>query len=299
MEKSEVKRIVAAMKKRRFSSQPRNARGNRQVQYLATTLPPRPSVLEISPALASIMPASLAMAMNWKPWAMRRWAAAASATWMPEGTFMLFAQEQEIFEALDEFGMVALESGGLAEGIVEVVRADEKGVDAGNAEDFVRIGEGLAGFDHDDDEDFVVRLLVVCRGIGFEIRGRKLSADGALSDGGILRGCHNRFGFGAGVDHGHDHAVGAGVEDALDVFDGVKGDADEGNFAAGGDDGEAGGGGFEAGGRVFEFDGEPVEAGASHHARANDAGEREPGADARFTSLQFVTDVIRAHDFNL
>src|SRR5687768_11585315 len=50
-------------------------------QYFATALPaPSPSAPAISCALESIMPASLVMAMNWKPSAMRRFACAASST---------------------------------------------------------------------------------------------------------------------------------------------------------------------------------------------------------------------------
>jgi hypothetical protein len=177
----------------------------------------------------------------------------------------------------------------------EIVRADEESVDARKAEDFISVFDGLFGFEHDDDEDFVVSAGVVSGGIGFKIRGVLLATDGTLAERRVTGGCDDGFGFGACVHHGNDDAVSAGIEDAFDVFGCVPGNTRKGDFAAGGDDGEASGGSFEGSGGVFEIDGEPIERGAGHKRGGGGAGKREPGADARLAALEFVADVIRAH----
>ena len=206
-----------------------------------------------------------------------------------------FTEFGEVIDGVNKLGVIAIEDGRAAHGVVEIVRADKEGVDPGDGEDLLGVLDRFDVLDHDDDEDFVIGASVVGRGVGFEIDGVELATNGALAEGRITGGAHGGFGLLPRVDHRHNDAVGAGIEHPLDVLGCVPWNARERNFAAGGDDGEAGGGGFEGDGCVLELDRQPIKAGAGHETGPGGAGHGEPCADARFAILEFGADVVGAH----
>src|SRR5206468_2199391 len=99
----------------------------------------------------------------------------------------------------------------------------------------------------------------------------------------------------AAVDHRHHDAVGAVVEDALDVIVAIGGHARQGHAASVGDGGEDVRGGLPVAQAVFDIDGQPVEAAAGHEARGGNAAEGEPGAQGGLTSFEGVFDAIGTH----
>ena len=202
---------------------------------------------------------------------------------------------QDFLQRLVELRRVAVERRGQPHRGMQIVWSYENRVDAFHAKDGMDVRHGIDVLGHDDDENLVVRLGVVGRGIGAEVRRVERAADAALADRAIARGLDHGLGFLAAVDHRHDDAPRAGIEHALDVLAGVPGDARERHNAVGRDDGEHLRGGLEGDGRVLQFDGQPFKAGLAHQVRAERVGQRDPGADGGFAALEFGTDGVGLH----
>src|SRR5258706_16125868 len=98
---------------------------------------------------------------------------------------------------------------------MQIVWPNEDAVNPRHTENFIGVFDGFDVFGHDDDENLVIGLRVIGRGISFEIRGMELSANGARADWSITRRGDDGLSFGASIDHGHDNSPGANVEHAL------------------------------------------------------------------------------------
>ena len=146
-----------------------------------------------------------------------------------------------------------------------------------------------------EDREVVVPALLL---VGFETERLQYGVGRAGVPELVLRHCCGGDGglrLGAGVDHGDDDAVGAVVEDALDVVVAVGRDAGQGGAAGVGDGGEHVGGGLPVDEAVLDVDGEPGEARAGQEARGGDAAQGQPGADGRLAGPEGLLDRVGAH----
>ena len=120
----------------------------------------------------------------------------------------------------------------------QVVGADEDGVDAGHGKDGVGVLDGRDVLALEDDEQFLVGVGEVVGGGGAEIERRQAAADAAVAARRIEHGGDGGLGLGPAVDHRHDDAVRAVVEDALDVVVAVGRHPRQGGAAGVGDGAE-------------------------------------------------------------
>src|SRR5439155_4996924 len=145
------------------------------------------------------------------------------------GDAVFLCRLQNVRHGVGELFVVAVQHRLFAHRIVKVVRADERDVHPWPAEDFVGGLDRLDVFDHERHEDLVVGPGVVGRGVGVKVGGVQLAADGPFAHRLVAGGADGGFRLGARVDHRHNDSVGAGVQDALDVFARVPRDPGERN----------------------------------------------------------------------
>jgi len=109
---------------------------------------------------------------------------------------------------------------------------------------------------------------------GFEVEGVNGAADAAIADGRIFGGCHGRLRLLAVIDHGHDDAVSAVVEHALDVVVTIGGHASQGGAAGVGHRSENVRGRFPIHQTMLDVHGKPSKAGTGEKPSGRDVAQR-------------------------
>src|SRR5207245_6010327 len=177
----------------------------------------------------------------------------------------------------------------------QVVGADENRVDAGHGENGVGILDGGDVLALQHHENLVVGAGKVFVGGGVEVESVDGTADTAVADGRIFGGGDGGLGLLPAIDHGHDDAVSAVVENALAVIVAIGGDAGQGGAAGVGHRGEDVRGRLPVDQAVLDIHGEPGEAGASEEAGGRDVAQRQPGAYGRLAGSEGLFDGIFSH----
>src|SRR5690606_38343373 len=107
----------------------------------------------------------------------------------------------------------------------QIVRADEAGVDARDAQNLVDTPDRVDVLDLENEEDLVVGMAVVLAGHGVETERVAAAADDAVSQRVVAGRLDRPLGFLAALDHRYDDAPGPGVEHALEPHRVVPRDA--------------------------------------------------------------------------
>src|SRR5262249_57077983 len=100
----------------------------------------------------------------------------------------------------------------------QVVGADENRVDAADREDRVGILDRLDMLALQDNEQFVVDVIVIIVGGGSEVQGVHAAAHRPSAERRIAHGGDSVFGFLAAIHHRHDDAVRPVIQYAFDVI---------------------------------------------------------------------------------
>ncbi len=160
----------------------------------------------------------------------------------------------------------------------EVRRPDEEGVDAVDRRDVGGVVDGLARFYLDDKREVAVALPdVVLEGAA--VVGGAGGGDATNAGRRIPGRIDGGAGLLSGVDHRHEQAVGADIEQALDAHRVVRRHPDDGGAVGGRDAPDAVGDRFEAKRRVFGVHDDEIEAAARGDFRDGGVRKRGPRSD--------------------
>src|SRR5262249_19093835 len=156
----------------------------------------------------------------------------------------------------------------------QVVRTGGDSIDPWHTANSVGVLHRLHVLALKNNEQLVVGARVVILRAGAEVEGVNAAADAACADGRVQRGRHGGLGLGAAVDHRHDDAVGAVIQNALDVIVAIGGYASQGDTAGVGDAGEHVRRGFPVHQAMLDVHGQPGEPGPRQEARRGNAAPR-------------------------
>lgn len=200
-----------------------------------------------------------------------------------DGEVVLLGGGDHLFHGGAVLGVVLIAAE--AEGIGEVVGADEEHVDAGGGGELLDLFDGGGLLNDDDGEGVFVDEIGVAFG-GGPAEGGESGAGAAAAGGGIFGAGGGLAGEFRGGREGEDDADGAHVEGAFGGPELIYGDADEGECfeAAGGEDHVARG--FEGDGTVLHFDPDEIEAHGGALGGDFGAGGGDGGADDGFAFLE-------------
>ena len=168
----------------------------------------------------------------------------------------------------------------------QIVRAHEDRVDAGDRENLVGVLDRLDMLALQDNEQFFIDVGVVIAGGRAKVERMNAAADTAVAIGRIKHGGDGVLGFLPAVDHRHDNALSAIVENAFDMVVAIRRHASQRGAASVGDRGEHVGRGLPIDEAVLHIDGQPVKPRSGHETARRDTAERQPRADRRLAGFE-------------